>query len=311
MLEICLQVYGATISADLRKIEAIPGKARRLAQSPALRMLMLGNSWTICGIEPDSFRSHAKLEFPSEPTLEIVQFHGSSLCEWYWIFRCHFVDENLKPDIILVNLMPASVLDRGNVRYRRLARHFDLLSKPFLPLDDLPDFEVASQFFLAKVSVLFSRAQGIGKVALGKFIPHLEETRKWINETASVRAKAERRKNGSDGQDSEFPDEYTGLRRLLTLTSESGVLPVFMFMPTRDGYDIPDELARIIRAGGGMLIDTREAVDLDPDDFVDGIHLKPSGAEKFTPAYVKILALELAGRSTPPPAPSENAGSAD
>ncbi len=252
-------------------------------------------------------RSHVKLEFPSEPTVEMVQFYGAHLCEWYWIFRCHFVDKNLKPDIILVNSMPASLRDWDDVRYRRLARHFDLLGKPFLPLDDLPDFEVASQFFLAKVSVLFSRAQGIGKVALGKFIPHLEETRAWINQTALARAKAESQKNASDKQDSEFPDQYAGLRRLLTLTSENGVLPVFVFMPSRSGYDIPDELARIIRDGGGILIDAREAVELDPDDFVDRVHLKPSGAEKFTPAYVKILASGLAGRSKPSPAPIENA----
>lgn len=292
MMEIGLQLFGTRISANLRRIEQIPAQAEQLAKAPHPRMLILGNSYTINAIDQHVLRTMTRQQWTPKPTWEVVQFEGSGLCEWYWILHQAFLTRDPPPDVVILNIMTHSLWDGAEIKYKkRLARHFSWTSRPFLPYADIKSFDDAAIFTLAKTSLLFSRAQGIGEEVLRRLIPHYMETRIWSNDV--IRRMGQADEPANDPTANRIKPTWNVLRRFLDQTRKEGIHPVFVFMPRLDPYEIPDQLRQAIDDGGGTLIDARHIADLTRDDFADRLHLNPQGKQKFTPTYVELLGKPL------------------
>jgi hypothetical protein len=283
-LELVFRVFGARVSDNLARVERIPRQAQALAvANERPRALILGNSLTLEGIDEKLFERELAANPSVKPAIEIIALNGAETAEWYWIVDQQFAVAQKLPDVIVINLDDDFARDIPDVRARRLALYFPVLSTPFVPTVDLPGFELQAEFAIAKCSQAYSRAKTLGAVALGKVIPHYEAGRKWAN----VQQGAMRRKTASGPPRA---PTYERLRRITELASQSDTRVIFVFFPHREDYEIPAPARQIIEQyTNAMLVDARHIPGLTADHFTDKRHLSKKGAAHFTPFYAKLL----------------------
>jgi hypothetical protein len=299
-LEIVFRAAGSRVSDNLARTERIPRQAKALAASDDRpRILILGNSLTIRGIDKPALVREARIASEGEPEFEIVALFASELAEWYWIVDQQFASAENMPDVIVLNVDDDFVVDRAAIQARRLALYFSPLSNPFVPTEDVTTFEQQSEFVLAKFSQAYSRAKNLGAVALSRFLPHGEQGSEWTR----VRI-ANRRKQDAGAEAP--PASYDRLERLLKLANDSDVKVVCVLMPHRERYDVAAEFHELAQAHDAQVVDARDIASVGPDDFADGRHLNEQGAAKFTPEYARRLMSSLA--PVPPPTPSGRDG---
>jgi hypothetical protein len=283
-LELVFRAVGARVSDNLARTERIPRQAAALANSGGRpRMLVLGNSLTLEGIDAGRFKQELEASAGRPIAVETIALYGAETSEWYWIVDQQFADAEKMPDVIVVNLDDDFARDIAAVRARRLALYFPIFSTPFVPAVDLPGFETQAEFTLAKCSQAYSRAKTLGSVALGKVIPNYEAGKEWVD----VQQGAMRRKQTSGEPP---PPTYERLRRLVELAERHNTRVALVFFPHREGYEIPPEVLRIIDESTATLVDARQVSGLTAEHFADNRHLSKRGATVFTPQYATLLA---------------------
>lgn len=288
-MEAAFRLIGARVSDNLARVEQIPQQARTLAAATARpRVLMLGNSLTIKGIDDARFRQETSAALDRDLAYERIALYGADTTEWYWIVDQQFASTSHMPDVIVVNIDDDFAKDIPTTRSRRLALYFPVFSRPFVPAVDIPTFESRAEFVLAKFSQAYSRAKNLGVVALGKLTPHGEAGSEWVR----VRLGNRVRKGAADIESP--PPSYERLRRLAELARRHDARMVCVFMPHREPYEITGELRRTLADAGATLVDLRDPGGVAPLHFDDDRHLTPTeGASRFTPAYARRLAEEF------------------
>lgn len=87
---------------------------------------------------------------------------------------------------------------------------------------------------------------------------------------------------------------YRNLASLIGKANRQRIKVIVVAMPTKETYELSEDFFALIDSTTSQFVDFR-ALNVDPNHFVDDIHLSSEGRKWFTPKYAKEL-IETVGR---------------
>jgi hypothetical protein len=284
--EVGMRLVEERFSQEYLRISTFPSRAARLAAAEAEpRVLIVGNSLVNDGLNLDVFNSQI-LDLRAVAEVDLFALPGSEMCEWYWLFKSHFIDRSQRPDILMISA--AAFGDFPDVSISRLAAisHPDLYAE--ILQTDLRTFEQRAQFAHSVLSRSFAGRERVQKSMLDAIVPHYQAGRIWqqkmLRRAADV-PPASPTDSAANGHD------YTRLVRLLELADEQDVRVILVLMPMGDYYELDEQLQQVIAERGVGVIDCRRPDFLTPQSYYDGVHLTADAAAVFS----RYLARRFAG----------------
>ena len=247
---------------------------------------VLGNSFTICGIDTDHLISTAKSNGDQNLSLGICAIHGSYICEWYWLSKLWCMPADEKPDIIVLNTDGRSLLDQKSIEHRRLALTFGPSKMPLFPDRDLAESKKELEFLFSRFSMLVNRGRNIGTQINTSIIPNFQKVNSFL---AS-------RKTQEFETHQEEPREQNAAassiaKRFLEDCRELDIRTIVVLMPHREVYELPDSIIELLGQYSDTvsIIDHRRLNEINDSDFKDGVHLNTQGMQKYTERYTSDL----------------------
>ena len=290
--------------AGFARVSRIQGRvARDLWTARALRprastgeptMLIVGNSLLLHGVERESLTRRLAREYQ----VVLLPIENTQYEDWYFGLRRLFAD-GARPAIIGVALTTRQLMSSttfGERFARLLMRPADLLEvKRASDLDNT----TASAYFFANLSEWLGSRGEIRSWLFFKLIPGLEEV------TALFPPKKADLPPSAQVAAAAMPH----LQALDRLCREHGARLVVIVPPTlsEDGASAAVQAAAA-GAGIAFVVPMRPG-EISSGDFLDGFHLNPGGAARFTPRLGEALlaALRIRGAAaftaSSPPAP--------
>ena len=163
--EIGLRIVEARSSHEYRSIAALPHIAEKFATDSSLpSVLIIGNSLANDGLNPDIFMHEIKATLQTKPVFDLVALPGSEMCQWYWLFKAHFIDTGRHPDIVVISA--ATFSDSPRITISRLAALTHRGCYADLMNSDLPAFEERAAFVHSLVFRSFAGRDRIQKSVL-------------------------------------------------------------------------------------------------------------------------------------------------
>lgn len=306
--------YGYRLDSLKQRLAAEPGKPL---------VLMLGSSRTETGIRPDI------LKFPDgQPIIFNFGITGTSPLQQL-IYLNRLLAEGIRPDLLVLEVLPARLgingsLDSGNLLWPDLA----------VLRDYQPDVQYTYLSWLgAQINPLYSNRQGfLGKLA-PSWLPRQDKTllkrirdvpglTGWVPwaetptpEVCSRRAAHARQEYEQDLRHASLGSDARRIwRQMLTLCQQEGIPAVLCLMPEATAFRgwyssithgrVADLLGQLHREFDVPVIDARTWM---PDCyFIDGHHLLPDGAARFTELLGRALFNEgwITSRQPSPPSPT-------
>lgn len=278
-LELVFRLAGPALSNEQAQILGLPEQARTLEAASGERVLLVGNSLLIDGVQVDLLKAKMADVSPGV-VLDSVAFHGSETAEWYWILRHYFWTGGKKIDRLVLVVNDRMVSDTMSRRIRRLAsisRGADITA---VVEEELSGLEEIGSFLHAWLFESFAGRKRMQLVVLERFLPHYKAMETEVNR----RLAANPRSKPSRSSESHFPCER--FSRLLAAAARMEIPTAVVFMPAREPYEIPPSVLEAMAEYHATLMDCREVPGMGADDFADDVHLTGQGA--------KILTLSLA-----------------
>ena len=268
------------VSVDYDHIKAIPSIARSFGDHSRSQVLFLGNSLTRRGVNLKvveqswanmGFRADCRSVYPDDTTI----------VDWYYLFERYF-PANHAPDLVVIGFARTQLSDQTAVHANRIAAHYggfsiaaEALSKDITNVGDRVDFLLSANFRL------FSERDRLRETILRAVIPKYADTAQALN-VSVMKAK----------QAGEGRLTYGRLTRFIRMCDERGTVPLFVAMPLNTPYNIDPDLVPAITDHQGMFLDLRNTQGLTGKDFLDPMHLAPSGAviysERLAPALASL-----------------------
>jgi len=282
--ELFVRLREQSLSLDVRHIRQIPDISKRLAQGEGFRLLFIGNSMTRYGVEPDIVAREITAQGIAPLRIERVFPDATALPDWYYAFQHYFVAPARAPDVLVVCFANNDLQDNVPVQSWRLAQYYTgLRDVPEVFREDLRDFDSRAEFLLSDFSAAFANRTRVRERALDIIVPFYRHTASQLNLAQQSKTKA---------RQARAEPTYRRLLRLGKLAESRSVKVIFVAMPEREDYELDPHLQSTVEAAGMILVDSREVNGLQPDSYIDEMHLGAGGAH----IYSHFLARQLAPR---------------
>jgi hypothetical protein len=286
------QIYARSLDAAFR------ATARRLEafkQDP--RILVMGNSLAISGVNQDLVSSELGWWRKRPPAVFSATMAGSAATEWYYIFRNYFSHPSARPDLLVLCLIEHFIHDDLPLELDHLPAICPLGDYPLLARADLRRFDDRVELALHFMLPAFRYRSSVRHAVLGGLIPGYEKNLQRLN-NAGGEPKA-----GPGGAAFKTVEKYARLRRLLKLIKQSHVPALIVAMPLRDDkIPMDPEAVRLIRAAGVRFEDCGAMAGLSLGKYRDFLHLNEAGALIFTHQLDVLLLKHFPGRLIDPQA---------
>jgi hypothetical protein len=261
-------------SRDLAGCASFPARARALFAAPGPHLVVVGNSSTRGGVDPQL------LEQRLDVRVGVFAADSGMITSFYWILTHVFFGSGLKPPVVVVPYFGDQLADGEAIDVGRLSRYF---STPYdwaeLFRFDLVGLDQRAALVLSWLSAAYATRARLKSRVLDVF-PDYETS---VQEANRVLRDHDRRKAP--------PHRFETLRRLIGRAQQNGTRICFVAMPMRDERTaIPDPARRIVRDGGMELLDLRQIDGLGAQHFADFVHLNGAGRAVFSEALASALA---------------------
>jgi hypothetical protein len=272
-VEIAIRGLGASVSADFRYLQNIPNRAETMSKSEDFRILVIGNSLTNCGFNSQTFKMEMDLMGAGPLHVEIVALDGAGVCEWSWLLKHYFWNNNHHPDMIVVN-SGEKWQDEKNPRLHRLPFYINNTDIPVLFREDITEFGRQMEFLQSYALRSYSGKTRVRYRVLNAIVPYYKAG---IQEGNDV-AKLPERTNSKP----KTPKlTYRQITRLVNGASQRQIPVIFVNMPKEHPYDLPPNFPETARSIGAKVVDCQDASSMLQGRFVDGHHMDESGASIF------------------------------
>ncbi len=272
-------------SEESRLLSALPARGRALGQAPGLRVLVLGDSLTVMGLQREPFLARlAQLGGP-KVSLEVVAMRGSDIAEWRWLFSEFFADEGARPDVVIVNAAARTLTDQHTIELGRLATFCRASNCIDILRDDLKDFGQRVEFLQSWVFRSFAGRSRIRTTVLTRLVPYYKQGRTWVNNQV--------RGLPGGGAQTASGCSYDRLERFLQLARREGVKVIVVYMPAGGEYPLDAGQLRVLAESVATVVDCRLPPCLASGDYFDGVHMTDRAAGRFSAYLAERLAGDL------------------
>ncbi len=294
VLSLYLSRWGGKLNYDRKRVAQFPEKARILSAQSGVRAAFVGNSLAIGGYGDFSgFLQAASAGGHSDYHCEMMGLYGSTLAEWFYVFKHSYIDANRPLDVLVINLSPGSEADPGYPypRIGWLPQEGGLGNVPEIVTWAMPRFEARGDYLAATVMPPFAYREELRPKCQWPFMSHYLEGWGRMNDVLKATAKAESSLAAAPAS------THKMIARMMQLARERGIIVVVVAMPVRDFYELNTDLLQCIKDAGADLIDARRIDGLTPDKFTaDHWHMTRQGAEVFARFMGKQLPVVVAER---------------
>lgn len=284
LTEMGLRSSESILSGNLRHINQIPTIASKLG-STTPSVLFLGNSLTNNAIDPYAFKKpYSVLHNQSPKVVEKITPDGTSLADWYCIYRNFIATQQSPPKIVIMGFAWAQLSDQYPIDPARLGGFFcspDDVTE--LSSTGLSRHDNLLVFMAGAVSHVYLNREAIRNRVLDWLIPDYRSATQALN----INPNARNAGNLAAGKKTQYT--YETFRRFCRLLGESGAQLVVVAMPVQEQYQIDPGLLDIARELNISLLDLRTLPGIDNSMFADSIHLNDTGRNRFSHALALTL----------------------
>ena len=286
--EIILRVAETRLSGNVAHIKAIPALAETLGSKQGAKVLLLGNSLTNNGFDPDLLRDRLK-EQGHNVSVEKITPDATAIWDWLFLYDNVIGHHLSEPVTVVVGFAWNIVSDQARESLTRLGAFYANFGNLYefgrargLTVDEF------SEFTLAKVSRLFAHRERIRNSILSYIIPDYQSFAQESDPRQAAQVRIDDQSPGAD-----VSSTYEALYRLSELVNAKGGTLVLVAMPVIDPYEIAQGMDTTAEEGRITLLDFRVLSGLTRADFEDNMHLGASGREKATKYLGEALAPKI------------------
>jgi len=275
------------LSKDLAHVATFEGLGKRLgpAGPHKFRILVLGNSLARHGVNRDKLKVPFTADF-SESAVEVAGMvpDSSAIAEWSWGFRRYVEGRGGRPQLVLIFTGPKHLLDRPIKNPERMGAFYVAANdKLDFLLSELSDTNSRCRFLIAGFSRLFADRGRVRPLAFYNLVPGYERIARDIN----------RRRRSQDDEISVSAmkgEEFRHLEALLRSVKATGAEAIIISIPMPEGsYRLPSRVGELADTHGVEVFEIGDSLVFEDEDFPDGYHLGPEGAERFTLRLTEML----------------------
>ena len=267
LTEAVMRLTERRLSTDIDLIRSGEEIGRRIGAAGGDRtVLILGNSLSRDGLD------RRMLAAAAGPGTRIEAYYpdGSSVSEWAYAYRKHFVHPGHHPDFLIIGAGRSHLFD-SDLPADRFGAYFcdnrDLLRYFRRHVSDLDD---ASSFILARLSVAYASRGRVQPRVFTAIIPHYQATLRLLATKPAAAASRTR-----------IPT-HRNLGELLEDAVAAGTRVAVVCIPMPEPYDVPEETLQVVRRSGARFIDARSIAGIRRRHFPDDYHLNEEGAAILT-----------------------------
>ena len=285
LLELGTRALETRLSKDVAHLRSVPAAAARFQSAPneTLRVLILGNSLSRCGLDRAVLAAGLKEKLGREVVIEALTPDGSRVEEWLYGYRRYFDQNQAQPDVILLGTARLHLTDNPPA-VDKLAAFY--VSRPDLSgylKDYARDVESASLALTARTSMLFAHRARVQPLVFYNLVPGYTETVQGINAQRAKSAAAHMK--GASAP----PLTCAAFDRLLSTAQASGTKVIVVTIPLPDEYVIPEEVTKTAQAHQTPIVLLGQQLRLPDTAFPDAYHLSETGAADFTRQLLEPL----------------------
>lgn len=293
-VELALLATGARLSRDVENIKRISEVADDLKKREAPRVLFVGNSILLAGLDPGRFET-AVADHGGRVSVSMVHPDSSGATVWDYLLNRYFVERGALPEDVILVSGRRHLLDQS-AKTVELGGYYvsDADIPRFFSLENA-GIDAAASFFLGRYSATARLRHRFSPRIFDFMLPHFQEN--WI---------LLHRPPGTGGKEETIGRSpptlalapVRHLEAMARTLRERGVRLTVVQAPAREPYEIEPVVADLIATESLQLADLREIPGIGPESFADLDHLNESGKVAFTAA----LASRLAKQWIPTPA---------
>jgi hypothetical protein len=299
-------------SKDLGRFRDYPRAARQLAETPALRIALVGNSAADRGIDAARLSGALGGRLGGRP-VEARKFvaDASRINDWYFILNRFFWRQQIAPDLTVVTFYEDDLQDGNRVEIGRMAQFFTGPADVPAVFDvDLPAFGDRAEFLISSAWMTYAVRSRVRERVMQALVPGYKPFIAGVNDVNMRRIAA--RSSGADGGEGAAPGAerartHRALERLLVAARAHGSRLLFVAYPTapipeNEHYRVAPETLELLTRSGAAFLDMRgRAPAIQARHYEDDVHLDHEGAALYTAALAEALAPLL---PPPPPVPT-------
>ena len=296
-LEIASRMMAPSLDSDRTHIHAFPELIGEMKNADQPRVLAYGNSLLKFGLDEDLLAEELTEATAALCHVTKITPVGTAVRDWNYLYETYFTRTDTHPEVVVIGFVAHHLPDDGELKMRRLARHFCSSANLWACLrEETTNFDARVVGILSHLSAIYGDQYELQWGSVHWFVPeYSQEVRKinrWLDDqdARAVRTKAKTAK--SPPQEAP-PKTYRQLAHLIAQFKEHGVRAYFVPMPQPEIWKLDPAMVETVNQGGATMVDARAIAGMTKEDFSDGYHLGKSGTKKFTSFLAKVLAAEL------------------
>ena len=294
-LEVFSRQFASVLDYDRAHIHAFPEIVKSMGQANQPRVLIYGNSLVMHGVDDGLLSEELSKATSASASVSKISPVGTAVRDWIYLYDTYFAETEIHPEVVVVGFVAHHLSDHGELKMRRLARHFcSARNLPACLRDETNTFDERALGALSHVSAIYGDQQELQWGSVHWFIPEYSQGVRQINRFLDAKAGAEAKKNSDKNPELQPPAKtYQDITRLIAQFREHNVKAYFVPMPQPEIWDLDPALIETVESNGATLVDARAIAGMNDADFSDGYHLGESGREKLTRFLAEVLSAEL------------------
>lgn len=281
--EVGMRLFERHLSLDIAHIRDATAIAREIGQpATAHDVLVLGNSSSRAGIEPQILTQQLELYGLRDARIHFFYPDGGNIGSWRWAWRRYFAPPMPQPDLVMVCGSRSHFDDIALDPVSSASYFVSSKDSPSFLQSELHTLEGRLEFLISKASVSFVNRHRVQRRFLDMIMPYNRKVLSEISDHAALKVSADG--NARRGESS------ARLAALLADLHTAGTPAAVVALPAYVPYDVPDSRIAIVRDASAKWIDLRAVPGIEREDFYDGAHVNHDGAVKLTTALAKAIA---------------------
>lgn len=283
LVDVGLRLTDSRLSGNLAHVEAIPDIVSEAGDPQRRSLLVLGNSLTNNGVAPNVVTARL-----SNLAVAKVTPDATDLWDWQCLLDHQVIEpQNVQFDTVVIGFAWHLLSDQARVDASRLGSLYcelgDLGRAGGVGLRNSGDI---GEFLTAKLLRSYALRDTLRNRFFQISVPHYIEFTQ-VNNAARGGGATEK----PTAQSAQYT--YETFLGLVTRLKSEGTRVIAVAMPVRQAYDLDPELRALTERGAFELIDLRQLPGIEPEHYLDGIHLNTTGQQILSRALAEDLAAEL------------------
>jgi hypothetical protein len=282
LVDVSLRLTDTRLSGNLAHVEAIPEIVAEAGRPERRSMLVLGNSLTNNGVAPDVVNSRL-----TDVAVAKVTPDATGLWDWQCLLDHQVIErQNVQFETVVIGFAWHLLSDQSRVDASRLGSLYcdlgDLGQAGRIGLRNSGDI---GEFLTAKLLRSYALRDTLRNRFFQIVVPHYVQ---FTQATNSARAGAT---DKPATQSVQYP--YETFAALVNRLKSKGTRIIAVAMPVQRAYELDPGLRALSERGAIELIDLRKLPGIEPQHYLDGIHLNTTGQQILSRALADHLAAQL------------------